>query len=162
MNLERRIERLEAAESIRNLKARYCTLCDDGYVASELAELFTEDATWDGGTSLGVHHGRAAIQRFFESMPATLSFAIHHVTNGSIEVAPDAKSATGQWLLLQMGTAANNGRALWIAGTYDDTYVRVEERWRFQRVVLSARFVAPYDRGWSTDAATHGSEGPTA
>jgi hypothetical protein len=69
MTLDLRVARLEAAEAIRNLKARYCELCDAGYRAEELAELFVEDA-----------HGN----------------------------------------------------------------------WRFTRVALSTRFLAPYERGWGT------------
>ena len=54
MNLEARIRRLEAADSIRRLKAHYCDLCDEGYDADALASLFAADAVWDGGR-LGRH-----------------------------------------------------------------------------------------------------------
>jgi hypothetical protein len=148
-DIELRIARLEAAEAIRNLKARYCELCDSGYRADELATLFTDDATWDGGSSLGVHEGRAAIRQFFNTMPSIVSFAIHHVTNPRIEVAADANTATGHWLLLQTATDSNTRRAFWYAATYEDEYVRLGADWRFRRVVLSPRFLAPYDRGWA-------------
>jgi hypothetical protein len=149
MTLETRIARLEAAEAIRNLKARYCELCDTGYQAAPLAALFTPDAVWDGGEALGVHHGREAIGRFFVAMPSTLSFAIHHVTNPRIEVAADAASATGHWLLLQTATDPTGRQAMWFAATYEDEYVRTGEDWLFSRVTLSTRFLAPYERGWA-------------
>ncbi|MGY1745022.1 nuclear transport factor 2 family protein [Blastococcus sp. SYSU D00695] len=149
MTLETRIARLEAAEAIRNLKARYCELCDSGYPADPLAALFTQDAVWDGGEVLGVHHGREAIGRFFSTMPSTLSFAIHHVTNPRIEVAADADSATGHWLLLQAATDPTGQHAMWLAGTYEDEYVRSGDEWLFRRVTLSTRFLAPYERGWA-------------
>jgi hypothetical protein len=148
MTVDDRIARLEAAEAIRNLKARYCELCDTGYRADELAALFVDDAIWDGGPALGVHEGRDAIRRFFEEMPTTLAFAIHHVTNPRIEVAADANSAVGHWLLLQVATSARRGQALWLAATYEDEYVRVGGEWRFKRVVLATRFLAPYESGW--------------
>jgi hypothetical protein len=150
MTLDLRVARLEAAEAIRNLKARYCELCDAGYRAEELAELFVEDATWDGGTALGRHEGRAAIRRFFEGMPSMISFAIHHVTNPRIDVAADAASATARWLLLQAATDATGDQAMWFAAAYEDEYVRVDGNWRFTRVALSTRFLAPYERGWGT------------
>ena len=56
-SLESRIQRLEDIEAIKQLKARYCGLCDDGYPADDLAELFTEDAIWDGGALGGSVHG---------------------------------------------------------------------------------------------------------
>jgi SnoaL-like protein len=44
MTVEARLARLEAAEQIRALKACYGELCDSGYDAENLAELFVEDA----------------------------------------------------------------------------------------------------------------------
>ena len=43
--MERRLQALEDAEAIRNLKARYAALCDNQYDADGIAALFTEDAT---------------------------------------------------------------------------------------------------------------------
>ena len=48
-NLEKRIKVLEDIEDIKRLKRRYCLYCDDSYDADALADLFTEDAVWDGG-----------------------------------------------------------------------------------------------------------------
>lgn len=149
MTLEMRLARLEAAEQIRNLKARYCELCDRGYLVDKLAELFVEDGVWDGGEGMGRHEGIAAIRRFFEGVRGRLSFAIHHVSNPRISVSPDAKSATGRWYLLQAMTTVQEGRAMWMAATYEDDYVLIGDAWRFKTVVLKRRFSAPYERGWA-------------
>src|SRR5690349_6691204 len=45
--LERRLQALEDAEAIRNLKARYAALCGRQYDADGIAMLFTEDALWE-------------------------------------------------------------------------------------------------------------------
>src|SRR5258708_5826157 len=45
--LERRLQALEDAEAIRNLKARYAALCGKQYDADGIAMLFTEDAVWE-------------------------------------------------------------------------------------------------------------------
>ena len=45
--IERRLQLLEDAEAIRNLKARYAALCDNQYDAEGIANLFTEDAVWE-------------------------------------------------------------------------------------------------------------------
>src|ERR1700726_3415667 len=45
--MERRLQALEDAEAIRNLKARYAAWCDNQYDADGIAMLFTEDALWE-------------------------------------------------------------------------------------------------------------------
>ena len=62
--LERRLQTLEDAEAIRNLKARYAALCDQQYDADGLAALFTDDASWDS-PGLGRFDGREAIRKKF-------------------------------------------------------------------------------------------------
>ena len=55
--MERRLQALEDAEAIRNLKARYAALCDNQYDADGIAMLFTEDALWES-PGLGRFEGR--------------------------------------------------------------------------------------------------------
>ena len=62
-DLERRIKVLEDIEEIKKLKRRYCALCDNNYDADALADLFTEDAVWDGGIR-GRNDGREEIRSF--------------------------------------------------------------------------------------------------
>ena len=61
-SLEKRIRVLEDIEEIKKLKHRYCALCDANYNADALAELFTEDAVWDG-QERGRNDGREARHR---------------------------------------------------------------------------------------------------
>ena len=86
--LERRLQVLEDAEAIRNLKARYAALCDQQYDADGIAALFTEDALW-GSPGLGRFDGREAIRNFFRGASRIFSFAIHYSLNGQIEVDGD-------------------------------------------------------------------------
>ena len=55
--IERRLQVLEDAEAIRNLKARYAALCDSQYDADGIAMLFTEDAFCES-PGLGRFEGR--------------------------------------------------------------------------------------------------------
>jgi len=150
MDLEARIARLEAAESIRSLKAHYCDLCDAGYNSDELGALFTDDATWDGG-DLGTFEGVEAIKRFFGHMPKVLSLAIHHVTNPAIDVADDALSATGTWYLLQPATLATTDQAVWIDGRYQDEFVKIDNVWRFSRIRIDTKFFTTSGSGWADE-----------
>lgn len=70
MTIEVRLRRLEAAEQIQLLKARYCDLCDAGYPAAALCDLFTEDGVWDGA-EMGVFEGRDALRGFFSTCPTS-------------------------------------------------------------------------------------------
>ena len=144
-DLAARIQRLEDIEAIKQLKARYCSLCDDGYDADALAELFTEDAVWDGG-ALGVAVGREQIRRFFENTPKVMPFAVHMVTNPSIEIEGD--SARGRWYLFQAATFKPADSAIWGSARYDEEYVRCDGEWKFRSLRLESRFWTPYAEGW--------------
>jgi SnoaL-like domain len=60
--IERRLQVLEDAEAIRNLKARYAALCDNQYDADGIASLFTEDAIWES-PALDLRPGFASERR---------------------------------------------------------------------------------------------------
>jgi hypothetical protein len=75
--IERRLQVLEDAEAIRNLKARYAALCDNQYDADGIASLFTENAVWES-PALGRFEGRDAIRNFFRGASSIFSFAIHY------------------------------------------------------------------------------------
>lgn len=155
--LERRVAELEAAEAIRNLKARYATLVDGRYrrsggvvaraeletLATQIAELFTEDAVWDGGGGLGIRRGRAAIRERF--LDPTLLFSRHYFVKPEIRVEGD--TAEARWDLLAPCTTAD-GRPHWMAGIEDDRYRREDGRWLHASMKLGVVFLAPHDRGW--------------
>jgi ketosteroid isomerase-like protein len=78
--MERRLQALEDAEAIRNLKARYAALCDDQYDADGIAALFTEDALWES-PALGRFEGREAIRGFFRGASANGLAGFHGPTS---------------------------------------------------------------------------------
>ena len=162
--LERRVRELEArlraaedAQAIQWLKARYAELVDRRYhqgraregaeldaAARAIAELFTEDAVWDGGPALGRCQGREAIyQRMREP---TLLFSWHFFLKPRIDVRDD--EATARWDILSPCTT-RDGRPHWLVGTEDDTYRRVEGAWLHARMQLTTVFLAPHETGWT-------------
>lgn len=145
-SLEERIRRLEDIDAIKQLKAEYCSYCDNDYEPDKLAALFTEDAVWDG-KAFGRHEGREAIRAFFAEAPEALSFAIHNVMNPSIAI--DGDRATGRWYLLQPCTAKASKQALWLTAVYHDRYRRVGDTWRFEHVDIEIRFFSPHESGWA-------------
>src|SRR5437588_8014938 len=128
--MERRLQALEDAEAIRNLKARYAALCDNQYDADGIANLFTEDAVWESSTS-GRFEGREAIRSFFRDASGIFSFAIHYSLNGHIEV--DGDTARARWYLFMPCTVAAGNRAMWRASIDHDTYARMGDIWTFRQ-----------------------------
>jgi hypothetical protein len=152
-----RLHVLEAAEAIRNLKARYAELVDARYaggaprpphelerLAGEIAALFCEDAVWDGGAGLGVCKGRDAIRA--RMAQPTLRFSRHYFVNPRIDV--DGEKARARWELLAPCTL-RDGKPAWMAGAEDDEYARVDGLWLHKSMALSVHFLAPHERGWS-------------
>ncbi|MDP6591109.1 MAG: nuclear transport factor 2 family protein [Rhodospirillales bacterium] len=144
---EQQVTRLTAIEDIKQMKARYCGYCDDGYDPEGIADLFVEDGIWDGG-DFGRHVGTEAIKEFFRGVSSDIVFAGHLVLNPIITVNGD--SANGKWWLIMPCTTNLEGKkeARWLAGEYDDDYVKVDGRWLYKHLRLDLKFFAPYLDGW--------------
>jgi len=139
------MQRLEDIEAIRRLKIRYAQFCDANYDPDGLASLFTEDAVWDGG-DLGVYEGREAIRAFFAGASQHFTFALHYILGHQIDIAPATNEASGSWYILEPATV--DGRAVWIAATYNDRYRKVDGQWLFSRVNANIAFFTPFESGW--------------
>jgi hypothetical protein len=155
--LRARVDVAEATLALHDLKARYAALVDARYeggavvaeerlgaLADEIADLFTPDAVWDGGPTLGLAEGRDAIAARMRA--PTLCFSRHLFVSPHLRI--DGGRATGRWELLAPCTTAD-GTPHWMAGVEDDEYERGEDgRWRHRRMALTTVFFAPTDTGW--------------
>jgi hypothetical protein len=81
-DLERRVRALEDIEAIKQLKYRYADACDRGYDANALADLFTEDAVWDGGL-FGRYEGTGG------DPPILRGCLVRHRLRHALHVEPD-------------------------------------------------------------------------
>lgn len=149
--LEIRVAKLEAAEAIRRLKARYAKVCDTGYDPDEMVLLFTADAIWDGGDRFGVYRGRDKIYGFFDNVRNDITWALHYMVAPVIEVDDSLETAAGTWYLLEPCTLrkGDSQEAVWITGTYFDRYRRENGEWKFSEVHLTFETISPYDEGWA-------------
>lgn len=144
-DLVQRIQEQEDVEAIKRLKAHYC-LYVDTHNPDGVADLFIDDAVWDGGR-VGRFEGREAIRSFLRNLPQFLSFALHYVMNPIIEV--HGEKATGQWYLLEPCTMAESNQAVWGTARYEEQYVKVRGEWKFKEVKLIPVFWTPFDQGWA-------------
>jgi hypothetical protein len=100
-----------------------------------------------------VHRGHAEIHRFVAEVAKQILWALHFMTNPIIDVAADAQTATGRWLILELATmvgvddpAARD--AVVLSGTYDDTYVKEDGMWKFKHVKVNVAQLSNLDEGW--------------
>ena len=114
---ERRLTRIEDIEAIKQLKARYCDICDDDHNPSKITSLFVEDGIWEGG-EFGKAQGHEAIRRLFQTFGRLISFSQHMVMNPIIEIA--GNSAKGTWYFLGPFTFRKDNEAKWVAVRYED------------------------------------------
>ncbi len=152
-DLERRITVLEDIEAIRKLKATYCYLCDAGLQDPKnrdaIMSHFAEDAAVDFG--LGPEsqfQGKEGLEFFFGGLvPSAVSFCMHMVHNPIIEV--NGNEASGTWYYEAPTTDTSTGKAQWMAGTYNEKYVKQNGRWKFKAIQTVWKYISPYDEGWA-------------
>ena len=150
-DLAARLDRLEAIEAVRQLKADYCRYADENSdaAAEKFSQLFTPDAILDEGEELGVVQGRDALIRIHRHFWKGLKLNQHFAFSPSIKV--DGVRASAHWRLLQLINAIHpeGDRAFWACGAYDETYLRTEEGWRIAHVKAEVDFCCPYEDGWA-------------
>ena len=145
-DLEKRITILEDIEAIKNLKARYCAICDDDHNPDKIATVFAEDGIWEGG-DFGKAQGHQAIRKLFESFKQLISFSQHNLMNPIIEV--DGDRAKGTWYLMGPFTFREKNDAKWLAARYEDDYVKINGEWKYKHLRAIIRMSAPYEKGWA-------------
>ncbi|EYF01429.1 nuclear transport factor 2 family protein [Chondromyces apiculatus] len=128
--------RLDDAEEIRQLKAKYAVRADAVFrtpgnaSAVALGELFTEDGILDLGP-FGRYEGKPALLNAFENiLPLGTAWSIHLIVNGIIDV--NALTATGNWTFLIFAQANTTpyGPEAPIYGGYNDQYRKVGGHWK--------------------------------
>jgi hypothetical protein len=143
--LEHRIRVLEDIESIKKLKAMYCYLVD----AEKWDELYTHfaDAARVDFGPFGSFEGHEGLKNFFGGVVAgSLSFAMHMVHDPIIEIK--GNRATGKWYFEVPATARAENRAVWLAGMYEEEYVKEAGEWKFDLIKAKFNYATPYDEGW--------------
>ena len=152
-SLEQRVQELEDRERIRELRATYCFLVDDGRFDELVNRCFTENArcdfrATDGSFKPFVSNGRQGIRAFyFNGVGGLLRDMCHTVHNHRIVLNGDEASGDCYFEL----TATDNltGNDVIGTGRYIDRYRREEGEWRFAERRADLFFMAPHGEGWS-------------
>jgi hypothetical protein len=136
-----RVQRLEDLQEINILLLDYGRFLD-ARDFSAYSRLFAKDGTWTGG--FGSVQGPAAIQAFMEKNIGTTpnrANNYHLLTNFAIDLQGDTGTAWSRWAFVVPGADAKPVIAQ--AGHYDDTLIRENGRWRFQRRVAASDLPTP-------------------
>ena len=147
VELEKRITRLEDLESIKQLKSRYCEICDDNHDSARITSIFTDDGIWEG-KGIGKAQGHAEIKALFENFQKNISYSQHMVLNPIIEV--DGMTATGIWYFFGPFTFYEDNQAMWQAARYREDYEKIDGTWKIKHLrVKGPGMSAKYEAGWA-------------
>jgi SnoaL-like domain len=144
--IERRLIRLEDIEAIKQLKARYCEICDDDHNPDRITSVFAEDGIWES-TEFGTGRGHAEIRKLFRGFQELIEFSQHNVMNPIIEVK--GNRATGEWYFMGPFRFRAGHQAKWLALQYKDDYVKLNGQWKYQHLRINLRLLASYEEGWA-------------
>ena len=134
--LEQRITRMEDIEAIKQLKARYCEICDDLHNPDRIASVFVEDGIWESA-DFGQAKGHDAIRELFKGFRKHFSFSQHNIMNPRIRI--DGDTATGTWYIMGPWNQTEDGRNIWMTARYDDDYVKVDGEWKYSHLRADVR-----------------------
>ena len=146
----RRLDELESREAITGLMVDYMAATDAKEDKGiKVARLFTEDGSWE---SVGPHGnpgwaatGHEALIKKFDRNVARMPFSAHFVTNPAIDL--DGDVARGRFMYFQACTYRGD-QPLWIAGSYDNDFRRVDGKWLISYMRVHNFFTTPFDQGW--------------
>ena len=144
--LEKRITRIEDLESIKQLKAAYCDICDDDHNPDRITGIFAKDGIWEGD-GFGKAEGHAAIRDLFKKFQQRISFSQHQVMNPIIKV--DGDTATGIWYFFGPFTFYQNNQAKWLSARYEDDYIKINGEWKIRHLRAKGRMATNYEESWA-------------
>lgn len=150
--LEQRLRALEDREQIRELRASYCFLVDDGRFDELVDDCFTEDARCDfhgtnGKVGPFVSQGREELRAYFGQVVAALLHDMNHTVHNH-RITLDGDHASGDCYFELTAKDPATGDAVVGGGRYIDRYRRVAGRWRFAERVAAMAYIAPLSPGW--------------
>jgi hypothetical protein len=154
-DIEKRLQRMEDIEDIKQLIARYAKAVDLNGDPALLTACFTEDASWNC-EGVGGWQGRdALVAGLRETCTVTLPWALHYMTQPIITVAEDGQTASGEYYLWELAKATPEGGGAtedtWIGGWYESDFRKENGGWRFSKTELFLKLLSATSKAdWET------------
>ena len=152
-DLAARVRRLEDIEAIKWMIVRYAQGADQHNNVDIMLPLFADDAVWDAGERFGRYEGKQAIYEFLKGSGRFIGWTLHYMVSPAIKIAEDGKTAQAFWYLWETANMPSaqtqESEAMWIGGTYDTELAKENGEWKFTKVNLRVKLLAPYTEGWA-------------
>jgi hypothetical protein len=140
MEIETRLERLEARDALLDLVSGYAHGFDN-QDRELLRSIWLEDAVLELGL-FGSYRGVEEIMEAAEQFWAGAPHMHHWMANPIVEIDLEAGTATGSTALDCLSTFTETGTSQ-IGGRYRDKFVREDGRWLIGERILDVQFVSP-------------------
>ncbi len=157
-DFEKRLQRMEDIEEIKQLIARYAKAADHNGDPVMMAPCFTEDAVWNC-EGIGRWEGRDSIvDGLRETCTVRLPWALHYMTQPIITVAEDGQTAAGEYYLWELAKVTPEGGGAtedtWIGGWYESEFRKEDGVWLFNHIELILKLMSAASKSdWETPIA---------
>ena len=148
MDIVKEVVRLKNLEAIRTLIAQYALAADAYSPPERMRPLFSRLAEWHCDALDAHYDGLDAVTRGLAQVrERAVLWTMHFNVAPLIEILDDGCSGSAFWYLWELARTQMERDAerqnTWIAGSYRAAVVLEDEHWRFGRMELSLRLVAP-------------------
>tara|TARA_B100001778_G_scaffold183293_1_gene150937 strand:+ start:1763 stop:2305 length:543 start_codon:yes stop_codon:yes gene_type:complete len=141
MELQKRIERLESRESIRNLVADYSMAVDDRDIDT-IGTLFAEKGVFGHADGSAVMHGRQAIVDFYNGRLGDMGPTYHYPHSHKITFTA---ANTAEGIVLAHAELSQEGKTYYTGLRYYDKYQQQDRNWVFEERLLKFLFFMPME-----------------
>lgn len=155
LNIDERLRRIEARQSIEDMLARYAMGGDRKNDPAILGPLFADNAVWEA-EGFGRFEGRDTIATTLAAFAGTHVFwSIHYMVSPLIEIDDEILTARCRWYLWELASMLNDGqpRDSWVCGWYDSKLRFDGAKWVFTHVKLDLRLRAEAVPPWENKKA---------
>jgi len=144
-------------DAIKELVYRWDYLTDERFSSDELIERFcTDDVVYDAGP-LGRAEGKEAFKAAAEKVWSDGFLFTRHMRHNPV-IAVDGDEATGKWYA-EIPSITIDDEALWIQGTYELGFRRVDGEWKISKYTFAFTYATPYEKGWVKQPFVEGMPG---
>jgi hypothetical protein len=150
-SLEKRVRRLEAIESIKEVIARYTEGADKRNDPAIMGPLFAENATWEAA-GFGRYEGRETIAKSLADIAREqIVWSVHFMVLPSVSIGTDERTASCTWYLWELAKVSVNGAAArdtWLAIKYTSALIASDSGWMFESLKLNILLNSPVGEPW--------------
>ena len=148
MDIVREVLRLKNIEAIRTLIAKYALAADAYSPPAMMRPLFSESAGWHCEALDAHYDGLDDVTKGLAQVrERAVLWTMHFNVAPLIEIADDGTRANASWYLWELARTSMDGgperQNTWIAGSYEAAVLLEDDAWRFGRMDLRLRLVAP-------------------